>query len=182
MLEQTEKHSGTSSKILKERSPFMEASDKRLGSVLSSVNVGPKSATLLLLPYGSYISPGDLVKNFKSVVRGSGMDQTSFITAPHYCEASLAPIGLVAKAYTIDYFGKDIVAGFELTDAGRRYGIPAAALALHFENQYQTSLYPVLGQINTRYPEQHRGPYSRAMILSLLSKRGGILREADVCQ
>ena len=59
---------------------------------------------------------------------------------------------------------------------------PAAALALHFENQHHTSLYPVLGQINTRYPEQHRGPYTRAKILSLLFERGGRLREADICQ
>lgn len=51
--------------LRKEEFPFMEALDKRLGSILSSVNVGPKSATLLLLPYGSYISPGDLVKNFR---------------------------------------------------------------------------------------------------------------------
>ena len=185
MSEQTESAPGRgpqTKSLRKEEFPFMEASDKRLGSILSSINVGPKSATLLLLPYGSYISPGDLVKNFKSVVKGSGMEKTSFITAPHYCEYSLAPIGLVAKEHTIDYFGRDVVVGFELTDAGRRHGIPAASLALHFENQYQTSLYPVLGQINTRYPEHQRGPYTRAKILSLLFEREGHLREADICQ
>ena len=184
MSEETENipEKGLQAKSLRKELPFPEDRDKRLGSVLSSVNVGPKSATLLLLPYGSYISPGDLVNNFRSVVKGSGMEKTSFITAPHYCEFSLAPIGLVAKQYTIDYFGKDVVVGFELTDAGKRYGIRAAALALYFENQHQTSLYPILGQINTRYPEKNRGPYSRTMILSLLAKRGGRLREADICQ
>ena len=118
--------------LRKEELPFPEDRDKRLGSVLSSVNVGPKSVTLLLLPYGSYISPGDLVNNFRSVVRGSEMEKTSFITAPHYCEYSLEPIGLVAKQYTIDYFGKDVVVGFELTDAGRRYGIPCGSTCTAF--------------------------------------------------
>mgnify|MGYP001608145838 FL=1 len=166
----------------KEEPPFPEDPNKRLESVLSSVNVGPKAATLLLLPYGSYISPADLVRNFRPIMAGTGMEHTSFITAPNYCGASLVPIGLVAKEYTMDYFGRDILVGYELTDAGKRYGIPASALALFFERQHQTSLYPILGQIGTRYPEQHRGPYSRAMILTLLSKRGGRLREADICQ
>lgn len=166
----------------KEVLPFPMESNRRLDSLLSSVNVGPKATTLLLLPHESYISPADLGKSFKSAVAGSGMEHVDSVAAPNYCGASLVPIGLVAKEYKMDYSGGDTLIGYELTDAGKIYGVPAAALALLFEKQHNTSLYPILGQINTRFPEQHRGPYSRAMILSLLSKKGGPLREADICK
>ena len=161
---------------------FPNDPEERYGALLASFNIGPKAATLLLLPRDlqSYISPEDLARKFSEVIITSAMAGVKPVTSAAYCSNTLCPIGLVAKEYVIDYFGREELAGFGLTEAGQKYGLAAACLALDFENRHKFSLFPILGSTVTSSKEGTRAPLTRARILTLLSRTPELLREVEI--
>lgn len=161
-------------------SEFPTDPQERLGALLASFNIGPKATTFLLLPENGYISPGDLARGFRETVSGTGMAETDKITAPNYCYQALCPIGLVAKEYSIDYFGVEKLVGFGKTSAGQWYGTAAAALVLDFELRHQKSLFPIFGSTNTTSAKGERAPLTRARILELLFSQTAPVRKADI--
>ncbi len=160
---------------------FPESEDEGLSALLASFNMGPKAVTQLLLPYNGYISPTDLRRGFREAFKGTQVADFSEGVPSVYCTQTLCRIGLVAREYLIEYFGMEKLVGFGLTEAGRRYGIPAACLALYFEEQHQQSLYSVFGSIKVDSPEQQRAPFTRAKILLALDQKEK-LRELDICR
>lgn len=166
----------------REKVEFPKDPQERWGALLSSFNTGTKAVTLLLLPDGSYISSGDLATRFRELVVGTAMASVDSKTSTSYCLHTLCPIGLVAREYTIDRFGSQQLVGFGLTAAGKEYGMPAACLTLDFEDKHKISLYQVLGATQNSSTEVQRAPYTRALILQLLSKANQSLREADIVQ
>lgn len=153
---------------------------ERLAALLASYNIGPKSVTHLLLPAYGYISTEDLRKKFRKVFAGTDIQQFRPHIVDQYCEDTLCPIGLVAKRYSIDVFGVEKVIGYGLTEAGNKYGTPAAALSLYFETSHNVSLYPILGSTSSPSADK-RAPYARARVLQALQEEGQPLRQADLC-
>lgn len=150
---------------------------ERMGLVLSgAINSGPKSTLVMLFPSSrEYIENSDLTASFREVVSKSKTpfaDATSSWLIP-YCKYSLEDVGLVAQILEIDHAGVVIPIGYRLTEAGEKYGVPAAARALYFESQYKDiSLYKVFGQTASRGKEKLtskvRAPALRAEILLCL--------------
>jgi hypothetical protein len=167
----------------RESSEFPKDPEERLEALLASFNIGPKAATLLLLPPSpdSYLPIPDLTESFRNeVVVGTEMKDVHHTTAFAYCHKTLCPIGLVARKYTIDFFGKGVLVGFRLTKAGRVYGVPGACLTLYFEKKHHFSLYPVLGPTHTPFPESKRAPFLRAKILEVLHEQAYPIRQVDL--
>ncbi|EKD65657.1 MAG: hypothetical protein ACD_50C00024G0004 [uncultured bacterium] len=149
---------------------FPKNGDERLNALLGSFNMPTKAVVQQLLPYNGYISPDALVRDFREVFKGTELASFDSKSIISYCFNTLCPIGLVAQEYTIEYFGKDKLVGFGLTEAGAKYGIPAACLALYFENERKQSLYPTFGAIHKKNSEEQRTPHTRAKILWLLNE------------
>lgn len=163
---------------------FPASPEGRLGALLASVNIGPKAVTLLLLPSpGVYIAPyPDLANKFREIFRGTPLEGFANTIAPEYCRQSLSRIGLVAAEYSIDYYGAEKVVGYGKTEAGEKYGVPAAALALAAEAKHNRSLYPILGATNVSSPELKRAPLTRAQILLFLSEQTEPVTEKKIIE
>lgn len=167
-----------------EKVDFPRDPQERLGILLASVNVGPKAMTELLLPpSGQFIAPWPgLSDKFRRMVAGTDMVGVTNTTAVGYCTKSLCGIGLVAREYTIDYWGAKKLIGLGLSDAGEKYGVFAAALALATERKYEVSLYPIFGASNTSSKDALRAPLSRAMSMLFLANFTEPVTEKVICQ
>lgn len=162
---------------------FPEDPEERLAALLAAFNFGPKAVTLLLLPEpDSYISPQDLAREFKQLMAGTEMGQVREYTAPDYCHGTLCPIGLVARKYTFNNWGKEELVGFGLSPAGQHYGLAASCLVLEFEQEQGFSLFQVLGQTASSSSHNRRAPMTRARILELLVQEQQPQREVDIIQ
>lgn len=164
--------------------PFPLTPSERMVAILSSVNLGPKALTLLLLPgNGSYISPyTDLSREFKRIFRGTDLEEMQGSMAASYCEKTLCDIGFVAKKYAIDSFGVEKVVGYGRSEDGDTYGVPAAAKALVIEEKYRQSLFAFFTSIQRSSPDFRRAPLTRALILRFLASQSKAIKEADICE
>jgi hypothetical protein len=135
---------------------------QRMDRILAAYNIAPKSTTQLLLTE-SQIDGAALDDALKRVLSGSKMANSNL--SADYCKDTLCPIGLVARAISLNYWGSEKVVGFTTSSAGERYGKPIAALCLDFEYRSGISLFPLLGQTASIGP---RVPMQRAAILKLL--------------
>lgn len=151
----------------KKEAGFPTDVDGRMEAILSSFNATPRAVVQLLLRQ-SMTDKAPLAHMFKDVMADSGMEEvTPEIAIFSYCQ-TLCSIGLVV-AETVDYFGREKIVGYSLTQASMQYGRPTAAFFLEFERFNGFSLFPVFGSINLARGE-HRAPFSRAAIIKALEK------------
>jgi DNA-binding MarR family transcriptional regulator len=86
------------------------------------------------------------------------------------------PIGLVAKARR-EKRGADTVLVYKITDAGKRYGVPTALLAIDWMSKNMTSMYNIFSTTHTH--GETRAPYNVYRILKLLNENE-FLRQVDL--
>lgn len=142
---------------------------ERLGAVLSVVHAGPKSYLLRALPEnGDLADLSDLSAMMASVVKQTNFKYSinTLRLVQDYLEQSLVNIGMVVKVLNVEAAGHQIPVAYGLTQAGIRYGIPAASMALVFEQENpDISLYEVFGSTSSHSNLERRAPIDRAMIL-----------------
>lgn len=182
MTSPTERGSNSQPEVLagltRREREFPRDIDRRRESIFSAFNAAPKAVVQLLLR-DYMIDTHSLDRLFRGSVIGSQLSVIRDDAASSYCEDSLCKVGLVAEEVTMDYFGEEKLIGFVTTQEGEKYGKPAAALFLLFENAHNMSMYPVFGQSGLRADAIQRAPLTRSKILKLLRK--GPLREVDIC-
>ena len=155
----------------------------RLSVLLGSFNGSPKAIAFLLTPTEGGISQKNLLKEFSDAVSGTPMEQIYPLTMWGYMDGTLVPAGLVAERMVINQsVAMKQETFFTRTGAGEKYGVPAAALTLDFENRHQVSLIKILGQTATPSKDRVRAPFVRASILLLLSERQLSLRRQDIIE
>src|SRR3989344_6016792 len=134
-----------------ERQKFSEKlSDEEMGNLLASIgNSEAKALTLLVLADGC-ILPDKAIQTKLSKLQGPS---PAWRPVSKYCETTLAPIGLVAKEY-IEPEGN--LWGYQITDYGKRIGIPLAGLLLDFSSKYNPALYDLFGRTQSVSKEESR--------------------------
>lgn len=152
--------------ISRKEAPFPEDLEGRLNAVLNVVNTELKSVTLLHLDD----VPREATE-IKARIRET-VGEDCYLPQRHvfgdYCHQTLFPIGTVAEE-TITREGVETFSvGYSLTEAGKRFGRPVAALALQFVTENGMSLYEVSG--STQSNGKTRSPLNRVKILKLLNE------------
>lgn len=139
--------------------------EKRFEALFSALgNSEAKCLTLLCLSE-SPVSEYDLHRRFVDENRGAWKPNRA--TVPNYCQQTLEPIGLVAEADVIKNGSNEHIAGYRLTEAGRKFGQPVAAFLLQQSQQFKFSLIEIFGITSTA--GKNRAVLNRARILENLS-------------
>ena len=150
---------------VEESKEFPSDPEKRFEALFSALgNSEAKCLTLLCLSE-SPISEHDLYRRF--VEENQSAWKPNRATVPHYCQQTLEPIGLVAEADVIKDGSIEHIAGYRLTEAGRKFGQPVAAFLLQKSQEFKFSLIEIFGITATT--GKNRAVLNRARILELLS-------------
>ncbi len=130
--------------ILERQSATEKISDEELGNLLAALgNNEAKTLTFLTLSDGNIATASGLaskISRFQGSLPAWNPHKSTLFT---YCESSLTPIGLVAKEFIDD---KANAWGYQITDYGRRLGIPLAGLLLDFSREHKEALYHFFGR------------------------------------
>lgn len=154
--------------------PFPEDLEGRLNSILNVVNTELKTATILHLD--DVPAEGKKIRRrLKQNIGRNYLPQGR--TFNNYCHATLLPIGMIAEEVTIQEDAENVVVGYRLTEAGKKYGLPIAAFTLDWVYMHDQSLFEILGPTGSK--GKSRSPENRIKILEELGK-GNALREADL--
>lgn len=125
--------------------------------------------TYLLLPLNGEInSKLELYRRSKAFTKESDVDNGAFKSFIYNADRALYPAGLIAKEFMISPIGHEKHSGYGLTEAGRLYGVPAAVLAVYFENTHGYSLKSAIGHARS---VDSPGLYDRAKILLNLAQK-----------
>ncbi len=118
--------------------------EEQMGNLISAVGNHPaKAMTLLTMSDGNIYSEGDLHETLLSY-QGEPIGWSMSRPVPfNYCTDSLAPIGLVTK----EVLNSDLSTyGYQITDYGRRIGIPFCGLMLDWAEKHDVSLITLWGK------------------------------------
>jgi len=137
--------------------------ESRFEAILSSVNTEFKSVTLGYCLDESWKSSTEMKNSYSSFLEGSGVKVPSHMNFSDYCHHTFHPIGLVIEERMQRKEPFKYVTSWKLSEDGISYGQPSAALAIQTANEFNTSLYKILGPTNS--PGDSRSPYNRAKIL-----------------
>ncbi|RJP47572.1 MAG: hypothetical protein C4584_00270 [Armatimonadetes bacterium] len=149
----------------------LKSETKRFRDLLSCVNIGPKAATVLLFPpSGGYISQSELAQRFADVFGTTEMGRSYVSISLSYAYNSFFERGFLTEKYDESDPKKVHPEGFGLKKDGERYLVPAACLALRYEDRYKRSVYNVLGSSNSNSQEGNIAPFIRSAILLYLNK------------
>ena len=160
------------SEVIREEKPFPDDLEGRLSAVANAVNMEFKTITLLHLD--DIPASGNEIRRRIRETRGRGYLPDVRLFGAY--GNTLHDIALVAKQTVIRDEGYIQEIGYELTEAGRVYGIPIASLALKFAVDNGISFYSILGPTLSR--GKSRAPYNRIRILEELKE--GAKREVDL--
>ena len=128
--------------VERKETPFPQDLEGRLNAVLNVINTELKSVTLLHLDD----TPAE-ASEIKARIRETiGM---GYLPIEHafesYCHKTLFPIGTVAEEIIKRETDELVYPAYSLTEAGKRYGRPIAALALKYAVENKQSLFEILG-------------------------------------
>ena len=144
--------------------PFPADPLERVGNILAAYNASSKALAHLLVTRAP-ATRLELSKRFEVIVAGTALEETDSYNVNRYCRHSLCPLGLVVHEQlpASGRYGYQIT--YALTDAGRKYGQPAAAAFLEFERKYGFSLFPIFGSTHSTMVDGPKPPLTRALIL-----------------
>ncbi|MBS3073612.1 hypothetical protein J4465_02360 [Candidatus Pacearchaeota archaeon] len=155
---------------------FPEESEARLEAILNSFNAELKTATFLFLedsPKSGFSFRDDV----SEVVLTDKQLNPQVFTA--YCQRSLVPRGMAyetvinrARKFPASAFG------YSITEAGKKYGQPIAALTLDYVVKNNISMFSILGSANTN--GKTNSPLNRVKILKKANE--GTFRDSDLSQ
>lgn len=153
--------------IERKENPFPDDLEGRLNAVLNVVNTELKTVTLLHLD--DVPAEGSEIRaRIRETVGQIGyLPETNCFK--QYCHQTFFPIGTVAEETVRRENIEAVYPAYSLTEAGKRYGLPIAALALKFAVENQQSLFEILG--STSSSGKTRAPLNRVRILKLLAER-----------
>jgi len=154
--------------------PFPDDLEGRLNAILNVVNTELKTVTLLHLDDTPADEHEIKARLRETVGKGSYLPDSSNFRA--YCHKTLFPIGTVAEEEVIRDTGENVYLGFRLTESGKKYGLPIAAFTLNYIAQTGQSIFPILGNTNSR--GKTRAPLNRVKILEALKEK--TLRVTDL--
>lgn len=152
--------------------------------VLSCVNSGVKTWLLLTMKQmGGSAGIDDLKTPFAEHIQRTGYEYTIETSQllHDFIKMNFIEIGLIARVQPNSARYSSPI-GYELTEAGYKYGIPAAMLSIYAENILDRSLYPILGNTSTSSAENVRSPMVRADIIRTLSAAGPLTYSSLVQQ
>lgn len=159
----------------KQETGFPQDLDGRMEVILSSFNTSPETTTILIFPPDSEVNGEFLIPEFRKQTLGSKIADFSRIHVAEYCTYTLIPMGLVEEKTALDYYGTEKTVGLALTQAGKKYGRPAAAFIIDFETRNDFSIFPIFGQTSTPREGETRAPLNRTKILKYLNS----LKDSD---
>lgn len=135
----------TGSKLVEQQEGTIKEklSDEEMGNLLSAFgNSEAKGITLGTMRDGNIYSKGNLhraVINIQGEEKGWEMNRGTPI---YYCKDSLSPIGLVTR----ETINADLsVFGYQITEYGKRVGLPLAGLLLDFSQRHNIPLKHLFG-------------------------------------
>jgi DNA-binding MarR family transcriptional regulator len=149
--------------------PFPTDPLERAGNILAAYNSSVKAITQLLVTRIP-ATRLELSKRFEALVTGTTLETTDSYNVNGYCSHTLCPLGLVVSEKMPSSGRHPYVITYSLTEAGIRYGQPAAAAFLIFEQENGFSLFPILGATFSANQEDLKPPLTRAMLLCELAK------------
>ncbi len=149
--------------------PFPADPLERVGNLLAAFNASAKAITQLIVTPAPATRLA-LSKRFEEIVAGTALEETDSYNVNRYCFHSLCPLGLVAEEKMPSPGRFPYVITYALTQAGLRYGQPAAAAFLTFEQENGLSLFSVLGPTLSTTPDDPKPPLTRALLLCELAK------------
>lgn len=152
-----------------------------MNALLGAFNGAPKAITFLLLPEGQPVRQRELSGLFLSAVAETPLAEFNPLVTWRYIDITLQPAGLVAET-VYPGAGRNALNDtlFRRTEAGERYGVPAAALILDFEWRHEVSLRKILGKTASPSQDQIRAPYVRSEILLMLDGLTDPVRRQDI--
>ncbi len=157
-----------SKKLKSEEHEFPEDNEGRVSSILNIVNNDVRNVLLMHLD-DTPREPKEVRSLVKSTIgRSIRIPQES--TFNSYLLKVLFPIGAVAKQEVIREYPDMVVVGYRLTQAGRIYGRPFAALSLEYAVDNNISMNSILGP--TQSSGRSRSPVNRTKILARLNQNG----------
>ncbi|MBS3081027.1 HTH domain-containing protein [Candidatus Pacearchaeota archaeon] len=159
-------------KIIEEK-PFPSKLEDRLASVANAINTELKIATLLHLD-DTPREASEIRQRVRETIERGYLPKTETFMA---YGNTLHDIALVAKETVVRDTGEVAHVGYSLTEAGKRYGLPASAISLEYSVGNDISLFQILG--STASKGDSRAPDNRMKILEELRKKRE-LREADL--
>ena len=163
-------------RVLREEE-FPSDPEARFEAVFSAIgNSEAKCLTLLCLEQ-SVQTGWELHRRFLEASRR--VWKTNRKLQANYCLKTLVPIGLVAEVDSLYDGVAEYVVGFRLTEAGRKYGQPAAVFLLEKSKDLPYSLNKIFGQ-TARGRGETRSVLNRAAILSSLAKNPREQRTVDI--
>jgi hypothetical protein len=112
--------------------PFPSDPLERVGNMLTAFNASAKAITQLIVTHAP-ATRLELSKRFEEVVAGTELETTDSYNVNVYCFYTLCPLGLVAEETMPANVRVPYVIKYSLTEAGSKYGQPAAAFFLAFE-------------------------------------------------
>ena len=129
-----------------EEKPFPEKLEDRMAIVANGVNTELKAVTLLHL---------DDVPTEAGVIRARIMETIGGGYLPHSAAfraygTTLHKIALVAKETVARDTGEGEYVGYSLTEAGKKYGVPASVFSLRYAVEHEMSMFQVLGPTNSK--------------------------------
>ncbi len=158
--------------------PFPTEVLERVGNILTAYNASAKAITQLIVTRAP-ATRLELSKRFEEVVAGTALEETDSYNVNKYCFHSLCPLGLVSEE-TMPVYGRyHYTITYALTEAGARYGQPAAAFFLAFEQGNGISLFSVLGNAYSTTPDDPKPTLTRALLLCELAKGSKRTRELE---
>lgn len=167
-------------------------SDEKTGNLLASFGNSEAKAELVIeMPPGEICGSADLQRLINYAQGKHPGWRVDHGTTRHWCERSLAPIGIVAMEITDSQSNKY---GYLKTRYGDEVGVPLAGLLLDFSKRHpEVSLYQLSGpttssssdrtDINTQGESvefRKRAPATRLKIFRELAKRNPPFRVADL--
>ncbi len=147
--------------------PFPRNLEDRLAAVANAINTELKSAVMINLDDVPYEASEIRARIRESVGRGLYLPGTK--TFRTYCHNTLVPIGCVVEESIRRETIESVSLGHRLSEAGKRYGRPIAALALQYAAKKGMSLFQILGSTHSK--GERRVPFNRIRILEYLDKR-----------
>jgi len=152
--------------ITKKETDFPKDTAGRMDAIIGSFNIPLRASTLLVAGTQENPTVYSLTKSLCGLLLGSEMGYIDKTAVTQYC-LSLCKAG----------FLREESGNFYLTDAGKKYGMPAAAYTLLYQVDHGFSLYPIFGISNSKNKER-KSPWTRAKVLKSLES--GPKREADI--
>lgn len=149
--------------------PFPIGPLERAGNILAAYNSSAKALTQLIVTRVP-ATRLELSKRFEALVTGTTLETTDSYNVNQYCFHTLCPLGLVASEKMPSPGRYPYIISYSLTEAGVRYGQPAAAAFLIFEQECGFSLFPILGATFSANQEDRKPPLTHAMLLCELVK------------